>query len=308
MSVLVLGSLNIDLVVRTPRFPLAGETLTGRSFFQAYGGKGANQAVAAARIGAETKMFGRVGDDFFGEGLRQQLEAAGIDSNGVSVAAGEASGIALITIADNAQNQIIIVQGANGLVGANEISNLRAALAGAKVLLLQLEIPLETVYQAAKIAAESGLTVVLDPAPVPVEKLPDRLYEYVSILTPNETEAASLVGFPLTDEMAIKEAGRVLHRRGSKVVIIKLGSRGIFWTDGKVEEFRPTFPVQVIDTVGAGDAFNGALATALVEGQTLPKALNWGLAGGALAVTRPGAQSAMPYREEVAKLLLQTHF
>ncbi len=308
MSVLVLGSLNMDLVVRTPRFPLAGETLTGHSFSQTYGGKGANQAVAAARMGAETKMFGRVGNDFFGEGLRQQLEAAGIDSNGVSVATGEASGIALITIADNAQNQIIIVRGANGLVGASEISNLRPALAGAKVLLLQLEIPLETVYQAAQIAAAAGLTVILDPAPVPVEKLPDGLYEYVGILTPNETEAASLVGFPLTDEVAIKEAGRVLHRRGSKVVIIKLGSRGIFWTDGKVEEFCSTFPVQVIDTVGAGDAFNGALAAALAESQALPEALKWGLAGGALAVTRPGAQSAMPYREEVAKLVAQTHF
>ncbi len=303
MSVLVLGSLNIDLVVRTPRFPEAGETLTGHSFFQAYGGKGANQAIAVARLGTKTSMFGRVGDDFFGNSLRQQLEAAGIEASGVTVAEGESSGIALITIDDTAQNRIIIVPGANGSVSAAEVSKLCAALDGAKVLLLQLEIPLETVYQAAQAAAEAGLTVILDPAPVPVEKLPDRLYTLISILTPNEIEAASLVGFSLADEAAIKEAGRVLHRRGAKVVIIKLGSRGIFWTDGKVEEFRPTFSVSVVDTVGAGDAFNSALAAALAEGQTLSQALNWGLAGGALAVTKPGAQSAMPYREEVARLL-----
>jgi ribokinase len=303
MAVLVLGSINMDLVVRTPRWPASGETLTAHTFATAPGGKGANQAVAAARLGVPTRLIGRVGDDGFGTELRVGLQAAGVATSGIAVADGTPSGVALIAVDDAAQNRIIVVPGANGAVGAPELDRLRAALPGARVLLLQLEVPLETVVAAAQMAHAAGLTVILDPAPAPPTGLPAALYSATTLLTPNDTEAAALVGFPLDDDAAIRRAGRGLVARGAANVIITLGSRGAFWTDGRDAAFYDAVPVAAVDTVAAGDAFNGALAAALAEGQPLPEAIRWGLAAGAYAVTQPGAQAAMPDRAALLALL-----
>ncbi|MEI6046277.1 MAG: ribokinase [Chloroflexota bacterium] len=295
MSVLVFGSLNMDLVVLTPRSPLAGETLIGHTFFTTPGGKGANQAVAAARLGASTAMVGRVGADLFGSTLLQQLSITGVKVEGVITDSEQLSGVALITLDDMAQNRIIVVPGANGAIGSEDLTRLSSLLTESTVLLLQLEIPLEVVTAAAQLAVRQGLKVILDPAPA--LPLPPELYQATTILTPNETEAAVLVGFPLSSDEAIIAAAKELHQRGAGTVIIKLGSRGIYWTDGLKREFRSALPVRAIDTVGAGDAFNGALAVALAEGKDLNEALNWGLVAGSLATTKTGAQAAMPERE-----------
>lgn len=304
MAVVVFGSINMDLIVHTPRWPVAGETVTGQTFYTVPGGKGANQAVAAARLGAPTRMAGRVGSDAFGSQLRAHLQTEGVDVAGVALDGDQPSGVALIAVDAAAQNRIIVVPGANGAVGAADLTRLEAALAGARVLLLQLEVPLDAVLGAARAAAAAGVPVVLDPAPVP-DPLPGELLAQATILTPNEPEAAALLGFPLDGEAAIVRAGRALVARGAHNVIITLGSRGVYWTDGRAEVFRPGVPVAAVDTVGAGDAFNGALAVALAEGHPLDIAITWGLAAGALAVTQPGAQAALPTRAALLALLAQ---
>ncbi len=305
MSVIVLGSINMDLVVRASRFAQVGETILGQTFHQAPGGKGANQAVAAARLGVYTRLIGKVGQDNFGAALRQHLLKAGVDTSLVEDTSSASSGVALITLADNSQNTIIVVQGANGQVGVRELARLQSALAGAATLLLQLEIPLATVTAAARQAASAGVKVILDPAPAPIGSLPLELLSRCYVITPNQTEAAALVGYPLDDHQAITRAGQDLLRLGVECVIIKLGGQGIYWTDGEVSQFKPAFPVQVVDTVAAGDAFNGALAAALSEGHPFEEALDWGRAAGALAVSRPGAQSAMPSRTELLNMLAE---
>ncbi len=305
MSVIVFGSINMDLVVQASRVPLAGETITGEAFFEVPGGKGANQAVAAALLGVRTTMVGRVGNDEFGVRLLQGLRLYGIDTEGVSIDPEITSGLALIIVDYSGQNRIIVVPGANGRVGEKELDALDYALEGVSVMLLQLETPMDVVTRAARIAASKGIKIVLDPAPVPAFDLPPELYRLASIITPNETEAALLVGFPLENEKAIEDAGRMLLQRGAGTVIIKLGSRGIYWTNGETAEFRSTFQVKPVDTVAAGDAFNGALAVALDEGKSFSEAVDWGLAAGALAVTKSGAQSSLPDR--AALLTILTH-
>ena len=304
MTIAVFGSINMDLIVHTPRWPEAGETISGQAFYTVPGGKGANQAVAAARLGAAPRLIGRVGGDTFGSQLCAHLQTEGVEVAGVLADDAQPSGVALIAVDAAAQNRIIVVPGANGAVGAADLARLETALAGARVLLLQLEVPLDAVLGAARAAAGAGVPVVLDPAPVP-DRLPPELLAQATILTPNEPEAAALVGFPLDGEAAIVRAGRALTARGARHVIITLGARGAYWTDGRAEVFRPGVPVAAVDTVGAGDAFNGALAVALAEGHPLDIAITWGLAAGALAVTRPGAQAALPTRAALLALLAQ---
>ena len=300
MSVVIFGSINMDLVVRTPRLPAPGETLIGRTFFTATGGKGANQAVACARLGAQSRMIGRVGDDVFGATLRQNLREYGVDDAGISVSAGP-SGVAVIAVDDAAENTIVIVAGANGTIGADDLASLERALAGAKVLLLQLEVPIDAVLAAAQAARRRGVTVILDPAPA--RQLPAELYAASDIITPNETEAAMLVGFAVQDQQSAERAGQVLLDRGVRAAIIKMGSKGVYWIDGARGGFAPAFPVVPLDTVAAGDAFNGGLAAALNAGLPLEQALRWGLAAGALSVTKSGAQQSMPSRQELEQLL-----
>ncbi len=303
MAIVCFGSINMDLVVRTPRRPEAGETISGHTFYEAPGGKGANQAVAAAKLGAAITMVGRVGKDTFGAALLRQLQTAGVNTEKVSQTPDAPSGVALITVEDSGQNSIIVVAGANGLVGVEDLARLEQALNTAKVLLLQLEVPLEIVVKAAQIAHQKGVKIILDPAPVPIGALPPELYTLASFLTPNETEAAALVGFPLSDSAKIIEAGKILKQRGAQEVIIKLGGQGVYWTDGDNSAIYSAFPAVPVDTVGAGDAFNAGLAVALDEGKSLRVAINWALATGALAVSKAGAQSAMPNRAEVIELL-----
>jgi ribokinase len=302
VAIVVFGSINIDLVVRTPRLPAPGETLTGHTFFTAPGGKGANQAVACARLGAPTRMVGRVGDDLFGEQLRASLRSFGVQDDGVLTTPGP-SGVALIAVDDLAENTIVIVPGANGSVSIADIPRLEAVLDGARILLVQLEVPIETVVAAARAAHTRGVTVILDPAPA--LPLPDELYALADIITPNEHEAATLTGIAVRDDQGAIAAARALIARGARRVAIKLGARGALTADTEGEQFWSSFTVTPVDTVAAGDAFNGGLAVALSEGRSFNEAIRWGLAAGALSVTRHGAQPSMPERNEVLTLLAQ---
>jgi ribokinase len=303
MSIVVFGSINMDLVAGTQRLPRPGETLSGHSFRTVPGGKGANQAVACARLGAPTRMVGRLGADGFGVALRAGLVQEGVDVTGVVDDPGQPSGVALITVEASGENTIIVVPGANGAVGAAELERLDAALAGARVLLLQLEVPLEAVIAAAERARAQGVTVILDPAPA--QALPAALFPLVDILTPNESEAAVLVGFPIADETAAAQAAHQLRAQGIANVVIKRGGHGALAAtpDGVVA--LPALPVTAIDTVAAGDAFNGGLAAALAADEPFAQAFRWGLAAGALAVTRSGAQEAMPTRAALLEFLQQ---
>lgn len=296
MTVAVFGSINMDLVARTPRLPMPAETITGHEFFTAPGGKGANQAVAAARLGNPTKMIGRVGGDGFGQALRQQLVDAGVDISAVFVDQSVSSGVAVIAVDDTAQNTIIVVPGANGQVGEADLQRLETSLMDAKVLLLQLEVPLAATIAAARLGHERGVTVVLDPAPA--QKLPAELYSLIDIITPNEVEAAELVGFPVKNEADAVRAAQTLLERGVSTAILKMGALGVLYTTQKTRAFIPAFKVNAIDTVAAGDAFNGGLAAALAADQDLVTAVRWGAAAGALSTTKAGAQPSMPNRAE----------
>lgn len=300
--VVSLGGINIDLVTVADRFPAAGETVVGRRFLTYPGGKGANQAVAAARMGAPTAMVGRVGADLFGPQVTASLAAAGVDVSAVAVAPGLSTGIAVISIDAAGQNQIIQVLGANDTCGAAEAERVSNLLDSLSVLLLQLEVSVELSLQAAQAAAAAGKTVILDPSPV--RPLPAAFYHCCSIITPNETDAAALVGFPVTDLASAAKAAAALLSRGVGAAIITLGEQGAYYaTAGGGGQHQPPFPVNAVDSVGAGDAFNGALAAALAAGQTLPQAVQLAAAAGALAVTQVGAQDAMPTRQEVTTFL-----
>jgi ribokinase len=226
MSIVVFGSINMDLVARTHRLPIPGETLSGSSFQTIPGGKGANQAVACARLGAETIMVGRVGGDVFGKKLKDELSKAGVNHHSVVVDPDTSSGVAVIAVEDSAENFIIVIPGANGQIDNQDLHRLKQVLTGAKVLLLQLEIPMEMVVAAAKLAKEKGVKVILDPAPA--QALPEEIYSYLDIITPNETEAETLVGFSIITKEDASRAVQILTARGVQNVIIKMGGRGAF--------------------------------------------------------------------------------
>jgi ribokinase len=302
MTVVVFGSINMDLVARTSRLPVAGETLSGYSFATIPGGKGANQAVAVARLRIPTQMVGRVGADQFGQALLASLKASGVGCDRILIDQSTSSGVAMIAVDDQSENHIIIIPGANGRVGLSDIDRLELVLPKAKVLLLQLEIPLPMVIAAADAARRAGVTVILDPAPVPAD-LPAELYAIVDLITPNQVEAAQLVGFPIKSHADMIQAGQVLQQRGTKIVLIKLGKRGVFCMNADENFVIPAFPVRAIDTVAAGDALNGGLAAGLAQGFSLRHAAFWGVATAALSVTKPGAQTSMPTRSELDTLL-----
>lgn len=295
MSLIVFGSINLDLVAKTPRLPLAGETILGHHFYQSPGGKGANQAVATARLGVKTYLIGRVGNDSFGQDLLTHLEKNGVDTKGVTIDSDSHSGVAIIAVDDRGENNIIVVPGANGKVGQTETQTFADLLSDTTALLLQLEIPLPAVQTAAAMAREAGVKVILDPAPVRLD-MPDSLYPYIDILTPNEIEASQLVGFTVNSPETATQAATQLRDRGVHTVIVKLGDRGAVCATPEETFLIPAFSIQAIDTVAAGDAFNGGLAVALDSGLSLREALVWGSAAGALCATQPGAQTAMPDR------------
>ncbi|NML47226.1 ribokinase [Ramlibacter sp. G-1-2-2] len=295
MSVAVFGSLNMDLVVRVPRMPEAGETLTGRSFLTNPGGKGANQAVACARQGARVAMVGRVGDDAFGAELRSALAVQGVDASGVLETPGVSTGVAAILVDDGAQNCISVVPGANGQVAEADADAMR--LAGTKLLLLQLEVPMAAVLRAAQVARAAGCQVLLNPAPA--QALPEALWPLVDILVLNEIEAKLLGGLADVHAGNAAEAAAQLSARGPRDVIVTLGAEGAVWfADGKSRHF-PAPQVRAVDTTAAGDTFIGALAALLVEGATMDRAVEHAIRAAAIAVTRVGAQASMPTRAEV---------
>ncbi len=300
-SLVVLGGINMDLVTVASQFPEAGETVIGSRFLTYGGGKGANQAVAAARMGARVAMVGRVGDDTFGPQLVHALAARGVDVSGIAVEPGLSSGIAVVNIDETAQNRIIQVHGANAVCGEAEAQRVEGLLEGASTLLLQLEVPVELSLRVAQSTAALGRTVVLDPAPA--RALPEEFYRCCSVITPNETEAQALVGFPVYDPASAARAAGQLLDRGVGAAVIKLGNQGVYYATPAGGEHIPPFPVTAVDSVAAGDAFNGAMAVALSHGATLSRAVTIGAAAGALAVTKFGAQDAMPHKDEVEALV-----
>jgi ribokinase len=298
-KIVVIGSLNMDLIAVTPRLPLAGETILGSRYLNEPGGKGANQAFAAAKLGGSVAMLGRIGTDDHGKRMRANLDAVRCDVRGIQEIEGS-SGIAMILVTDSGQNSIVVVPGANHQYLPVHLHADSKYLAGAEFALLQLEIPLETVMAAAQAAKREGARVILDPAPAP-DNLPLELIRHVDVLTPNETEAAQLVGSPpasLSEEEA-RAIVRRLQGLGAKTVIIKLGARGCLLADGKVVNAIAAPTVAVVDTTAAGDVFNAAFAVSCSEGASLIDACRFAVQAAALSVTRLGAQRSMPSRAEV---------
>jgi ribokinase len=301
--IVVVGSINLDLVGATQRIPIAGETVAGFSFQTFPGGKGANQAVAAARLGASVSMLGKLGTDAFGAQLRESLENSKVMTDGIEVVPGS-SGVALITTDAEGQNAITVVSGANAYLSPVDLDAHIDTIRSAGILLTQLEIPLETVHYLGEIAIREGIPLVLDPAPA--RALSASLLKCVDWLTPNETEACFLLGWApgeLSNE-ALEDAANALLALGSQNVIIKLGGRGCFVAllDG-TRQLMPAYGVLAIDTTAAGDAFNGALAVALLNGQDALSSASWATAVAAISVTRPGAQPSMPTSLEVDRFL-----
>ncbi len=295
MTVIVFGSINKDLVATAPRLPLPGETLLGRDFFSAPGGKGANQAVAVARLGINTYMVGRVGAHSFGVELIQGLQVAGVKTENIFIDETISSGVAIITVDDAGENEIVVIPGANGKVNQDDVNRLSKILPGSEVLLLQFEVPMTAVLEAAKAAKKVGVKVILDPAPVQFD-VPDELYPLIDIITPNEVEAAQLVGFAVDSQQSAKLAATVLLQKGVKNAIVKLGAKGVVCANNDETFFVPAFPINAVDTVAAGDAFNGGLAAGLASGLSLQDCIVWGAAAGAIAATKPGAQPSLPDR------------
>ena len=292
----VVGSLNMDLVVRTPRIPKPGETIIGKDFHTIPGGKGANQAVAAAKLGAQVSMVGRVGEDDFGRALLNNLASANINSDFVKRDPGAATGIALITVEDSGENNIVLAPGANMKLTVEDLEAAEEAIAQADVVLFQLESPLAAVEAGLKLAKKRGVTTLLNPAPA--QALSERLLSYVDILAPNETETGLLTGLPVGTPAQIEEAAERLRRIGVGTVILTLGERGAFLCSAEGNAMFPAYKVEPVDTTAAGDAFVAGFAVALAEKGSLKAAIPWGNAAGALAATKLGAQPSLPTRSE----------
>ncbi|MDU9028773.1 ribokinase [Pseudomonas mediterranea] len=296
-KVVVIGSLNMDLVTRAPRLPRGGETLIGESFSTIAGGKGANQAVAAARLGAQVSMVGCVGSDAYGQELRGALLAEGIDCQAVSVVEG-ASGVALIVVDDNSQNAIVIVAGANGALTPEVLDGFDKVLQGADVIICQLEVPDATVGHALKRGRELGKIVILNPAPAS-RALPADWYACVDYLIPNESEAAMLSGLAVDSLETAEAAAAQLIAAGAGKVVVTLGAQGLMFANGSSFEHFPAPRVKAVDTTAAGDTFVGGFAAALANGKSEVDAIRFGQVAAALSVTRVGAQPSIPTLLEV---------
>ncbi len=297
----VLGSVNADHVLRVDSFPRPGETLHGYDYSVIAGGKGANQAVAAARLGANVNFIACVGDDNFGLHIRQEFEKDGINIDAVMIEKDTPTGIAMIQVAATGENSICISAEANARLTPKRIAAHIGSIENADMLLLQLEVPIETIENAAEIANRSGTTVILNPAPA--QPLSDKLLKLVDIITPNETEAEILTGINVFDAQSAQLAADVLHKKGIKTVLITLGSQGVWLSkDGQGTQIMG-YKVAAVDTTAAGDTFNGAFLTALLEGKSLNEAVQFAHAAAAITVTGQGAQSSIPYRQDVTEFL-----
>jgi len=297
-NILVVGSLNADLVVRAPRFPQPGETISGEDLQVIPGGKGANQAVAASRLGANVSMLGRVGRDNFGDFLLDNLKANNVDSQ--LVQRDDAStGTATIVVDANGQNSIVLSPGANGKVSSSDVEH--ASFSGFSLLLLQLEIPIPTVLSAAKLAKQNGVRVLLNPAPA--KELPDELIALADFIIPNETELSLLTGMEVKDVLSAEKATHILLNKGAQNVLVTLGSKGALLVNGEASTHVETYQVDVVDTTAAGDAFIGGFASVLDSANSLIDAIRYGCGCGALATTKFGAQPSLPTKEEVEKFM-----
>jgi ribokinase len=300
-KIVVVGSLNMDLVVRASRIPAPGETIIGSDFRPVPGGKGANQAVAAARLGAQVAMVGRLGQDAFADSLQDNLAKAGVDHTFVLQDSKAATGVALITVDDTGENSIVVASGANMRLSPADVEAAEATIAAASVLLLQLESPLDTVARAAEVARMHGVKVILNPAPA--QPLPATLLSLVEVLIPNEGETSLLTGMPVENQGQAEAAATALRELGVGTVILTLGARGALLASQTETKLFPAFKVTPVDTTAAGDAFVAGFGLALAEGKSFSEATRWGCAAGALATTQLGAQPSLPNREELERLL-----
>ncbi|TXE35091.1 ribokinase [Serratia marcescens] len=304
-KLVVLGSINADHILNIEQFPHPGETVIGKQYKVAFGGKGANQAVAAGRSGAEIAFIACVGADDIGERIRRQLASDRIDTQPIEAIADSTTGVALIFVNAEGENVIGIDAGANAAVTPDYLARYQQKVIDADALLMQLESPLDTVIAAARLAKQHQTQVILNPAPA--RELPDELLAMIDIITPNETEAQRLTGIAVDNDDDAARAAQALHDKGIATVIITLGSRGVWLSEnGNGNGKRvPGFKVQAVDTIAAGDTFNGALVTALLEGKVMADAVRFAHAAAAIAVTRPGAQPSVPWREEIDAFLQQ---
>ncbi|WJG24420.1 ribokinase [Vibrio furnissii] len=300
-KLVVLGSVNADHVLQVPSFPRPGETLHGRNYQVIPGGKGANQAVAAARLNADIGFIACVGDDSFGINIRESFKLDGMNIRGVKMQPNCPTGIAMIQVSDSGENSICISAEANAKLTAEAIDPDLQHIRDAKYLLMQLETPLDGIVKAAQVAKEARTNVILNPAPA--RELPDALLSCVDVITPNETEAEVLTGITVTDDASAQLAADALHGKGIEIVMITLGAKGVWMSQNGRGTLIPGFRVQATDTTAAGDTFNGALVTGLLEEMPLESAIKFAHAAAAISVTRFGAQTSIPNREEVDAFL-----
>lgn len=305
----ILGSINADHVISVPHFAKPGETLTGSNYHIAYGGKGANQAVAAARLcdknTTQVNFIGCIGDDLIGQQMKNAFAQDGIQVEPIVKIQGETTGIAMIQVAESGENSIVISAGANACLNEKQVAEFGDCISNADYLLMQLETPLPAIIAAAKLAKLNQTQVVLNPAPA--KPLPDELLQLIDIITPNETETEILTGVTVTDEKSATKAAAVFHAKGIETVLITLGSKGVYVSQNGKGEIISGFRVQAVDTTAAGDTFNGAFLTALLDGKNTVEAIRFAHSAAAISVTRQGAQPSIPSREETLAFLAAQH-
>lgn len=301
-NIVVIGSSNTDMVVKTSHLPAGGETVLGGDFFMNAGGKGANQAVAAARYGNRVVFVAKTGDDLFGRQVRQAMAEDGIVTDYVFVDADHPSGVALITIDKDAENCIVVAGGANMYLSPEDIDRAAEEILRADVVLMQLESPIESVAYAARMAAEAGVPVILNPAPAPEQPLSEELLKSLYLITPNRSEASRISGIEVKDMESAQRAAKAIREMGPKNVIITLGSEGSLVYDGVMSMRVEALKVEAVDTTAAGDTYNGVLASVIAEGKSLIEAVREANIAGAISVTRMGAQPAAPTRKEITEM------
>ena len=295
-KIVVIGSTNTDMTAFCDRMPLPGETVFGNDFVMGPGGKGANQAVAAKRLGGDVSFICKVGNDIFGENTIRHFKEEGLDVSGI-MASSKPSGVALIIVDKTAENSIVVASGANNDYTEEDIRKCRPAIESCDIILLQLEIPVPAVLEAARMAHELGKTVVLNPAPA--SNIPEEIFKYISLFIPNETELEKYSGMPVKDEESARAAAKCLMDKGVGNIIVTMGSKGSLICKGDTAIFVKAHKVEAVDTTGAGDCYCGSLCVGLSEGMTLQEAAEFASKASALSVMKPGAQNAMPYRGEV---------
>jgi len=300
-KIVVVGSSNTDMIIKVPHVPVPGETIIGGKFSIAAGGKGANQAVAAARAGGDVTFIARIGDDMFGQQAKDGFVKDNIDVDHVLSDKDAPSGVALIFVGEDGQNSIAVASGANANLSPSDVQAASDAISTSDILIMQLETPLETVQKAASIASDNGVKVILNPAPA--QALSDDILRHVSILTPNESESELLTGIKVETEKDAAAAADALMAKGIETVIVTMGPKGAFVATADSKELVGGFSVKAVDATAAGDVFNGTLAVAIAEGKSLKKAVSFANAAAALSVTKLGAQPSAPTREEIDKFL-----